>query len=128
MNSNFRNSNGCIFYSFGVRFSRNTIYECRNSVLSTFHTVRKTLLNKDLTFFCKTSSLQKNLFFSDVFNTQELGKLQYRVNLWTCGTCGKSFYKESYLDMHIAKQHSHLVTAVSQTTKSTKNFLMGWLH
>ena len=63
------------------------------------------------------------LFFSDVFNTQELGKLQYRVNLWTCGTCGKSFYKESYLDMHIAKQHSHLVTAVSQTTKSTKNFL-----
>ena len=54
-----------------------------------------------------------NLFFSDVFNTQELGKLQYRVNLWTCGTCGKSFYKESYLDMHIAKQHSHLVTAVS---------------
>ena len=43
---------------------------------------------------------------------QELGKLQYRVNLWTCGTCGKSFYKESYLDMHIAKQHSDLVTTV----------------
>ena len=123
MNSNFRNSNGCIFYSFGVRFSRNTIYECRNSVLSTFHTVRKTLLNKNTSYFFQNFIPAKNLFFSDVFNTQELGKLQYRVNLWTCGTCGKSFYKESYLDMHIAKQHSHLVTAVSQTTKSTKYFL-----
>jgi hypothetical protein len=24
----------------------------------------------------------------------ELAKLHYRVNLWTCSTCGKSFYGE----------------------------------
>ena len=116
--------NDTFFYSFGVRFSRNTIYGCRNSVLSTFHTVRRILQNKNMSYFFSKLYLCNILFFSDVFNTQELGKLQYRVNLWTCGTCGKSFYKESYLDMHIAKQHSHLVTAVSQTTKSiNKNFV-----
>jgi len=45
-------------------------------------------------------------FSRDVFSAQELAKLHYRVNLWTCGLCGKSFYREPYLDMHMANKHS----------------------
>lgn len=44
-------------------------------------------------------------FNRDVFKVQELAKLHYRVNLWTCGLCGKSFYREPYLDMHMDKAH-----------------------
>lgn len=50
-------------------------------------------------------------FSRDVFTEQELAKLHYRVNLWTCGICGKSFYREPYLDLHIATIHTEsLVT------------------
>ena len=45
-------------------------------------------------------------FSHDVFSIQELAKLHYRTNLWTCGICGKSFYREPYLDMHISSKHS----------------------
>jgi len=38
----------------------------------------------------------------------ELSKLHYRVNLWTCATCGKSFSGEPELDQHIASRHPNL--------------------
>ncbi|CAB4061014.1 unnamed protein product [Lepeophtheirus salmonis] len=46
-------------------------------------------------------------FSRDIYKYQELAKLHYRVNLWTCGFCGKSFFKENNLDFHIARSHSH---------------------
>ena len=72
-------------------------------------------------------------FSRDVFSAQELAKLHYRVyifseieneikfletfhffqvNLWTCGLCGKSFYREPYLDMHMANKHSDALLKV----------------
>ena len=51
-------------------------------------------------------------FSRDVFSAQELAKLHYRVNLWTCGLCGKSFYREPYLDMHMASKHSQALAKV----------------
>ncbi len=61
------------------------------------------LVNKQLTF----------VYFSQV---QELAKLHYRTNLWTCGICGKSFYREPYLDLHMAKLHSDLTSKVHFVT------------
>ena len=51
-------------------------------------------------------------FSHDVFSIQELAKLHYRTNLWTCGICGKSFYREPYLDMHISNKHSESLLMV----------------
>ena len=42
-----------------------------------------------------------------------MAKLHYRVNLWTCGLCGKSFYREPYLDLHMAKSHYDQTSNVS---------------
>ena len=33
-------------------------------------------------------------FARDLFAVHELAKRHYRANLWTCGICGKSFYRE----------------------------------
>lgn len=60
-------------------------------------------------------------FSRDVFNVQELGKLQYRVNLWTCGICGKSFFKEPYLDLHMAEHHSDILHVVRMIIESPRN-------
>ncbi len=49
-------------------------------------------------------------FTHDVFKVQELAKLHYRANLWTCGLCGKSFYREPYLDLHVASKHASSVS------------------
>lgn len=38
----------------------------------------------------------------------ELAKLHYRVNLWTCAQCGKSFSGEGELEQHIAGRHPEL--------------------
>ena len=38
----------------------------------------------------------------------ELAKLNYRVNLWTCSQCGKSFTGEHELEHHIHQRHPHL--------------------
>ena len=54
-------------------------------------------------------------FSHDVFSIQELAKHHHRTNLWTCGICGKSFYREPYLDMHISQKHSDYLLMVCLT-------------
>lgn len=54
-------------------------------------------------------------FTHDVFKDQELAKLHYRANLWVCGVCGKSFYREPYLDMHVASAHPLIATVYDGT-------------
>ena len=44
----------------------------------------------------------------DVFGRVELAKLHYRVNLWTCSQCGKSFSGELELESHLHHRHHHL--------------------
>ena len=44
----------------------------------------------------------------DVYGLVELSKLNYRVNLWTCSQCGKSFTGELELETHIHGRHSSL--------------------
>ena len=51
-------------------------------------------------------------FSHDVFSIQELAKLHYRTNVWTCGICGKSFYREPYLDIHINDMHPEYLLVV----------------
>ena len=63
-------------------------------------------------------------FNRDVFKVQELAKLHYRVNLWTCGLCGKSFYREPYLDMHMDKAHHQ---TESKVTKKAKGQNLIWI-
>lgn len=46
----------------------------------------------------------------DQHGQAELSKLHYRVNLWTCATCGKSFSGEPELEQHIAKRHPDLAS------------------
>ena len=46
-----------------------------------------------------------------VLNT-EMSFNIFQVNLWTCGLCGKSFYREPYLDMHMANKHSDALLKV----------------
>ena len=36
----------------------------------------------------------------DLHGEAELSKLHYRVNLWTCSACGKSFNREVHADIH----------------------------
>ena len=38
----------------------------------------------------------------------ELAKLHYRVNLWSCSFCGKSFSGESELEAHLETRHPEL--------------------
>ena len=38
----------------------------------------------------------------------ELAKLHYRVNLWSCSFCGKSFSGESELEDHLDTRHPEL--------------------
>ena len=45
---------------------------------------------------------------SDMFRQVELAKLHYRVNLWTCSQCGKSFSGELELESHLHHRHQHL--------------------
>ena len=59
-------------------------------------------------------------FSRDLFSAQELAKLHYRVNLWTCGLCGKSFYREHFLDMHMASKHS----PVPKFTETNPDFFL----
>ena len=47
----------------------------------------------------------------DVHGKAELAKLNYRVNLWTCAKCGKSFTGESDLETHIHLRHPELSEA-----------------
>ena len=44
----------------------------------------------------------------DVFGQVELAKLHYRVNLWTCAQCGKSFSGELELESHLHHRHPGL--------------------
>ena len=44
----------------------------------------------------------------DVFGQVELAKLHYRVNLWTCAQCGKSFSGELELETHLHHRHPGL--------------------
>lgn len=44
----------------------------------------------------------------DVHGKAELAKLNYRVNLWTCSKCGKSFTGEQDLEDHIDRRHPDL--------------------
>lgn len=44
----------------------------------------------------------------DVHGKAELAKLNYRVNLWTCSQCGKSFSEERDLETHIHHRHPGL--------------------
>ena len=44
----------------------------------------------------------------DVFGRVELAKLHYRVNLWTCSQCGKSFSGELELETHLHHRHPDL--------------------
>jgi len=46
----------------------------------------------------------------DVHGKAELAKLHYRVNLWTCAECGKSFNGEAELENHIHSRHPFLST------------------
>eukprot|EP00090_Calanus_glacialis_P014943 TRINITY_DN23819_c1_g1_i1.p1 TRINITY_DN23819_c1_g1~~TRINITY_DN23819_c1_g1_i1.p1 ORF type:complete len:307 (+),score=93.33 TRINITY_DN23819_c1_g1_i1:24-923(+) len=46
----------------------------------------------------------------DVQGKAELAKLHYRVNLWTCAECGKSFNGEAELENHIHARHPSLST------------------
>ena len=47
----------------------------------------------------------------DVYGLAELSKLNYRVNLWTCAHCGKSFTGEFQLETHIHHRHPSLWAA-----------------
>ena len=47
----------------------------------------------------------------DVFGRAELSKLNYRVNLWTCAKCGKSFTGEADLETHLHSRHPDLADA-----------------
>ena len=44
----------------------------------------------------------------DMFGQLELAKLHYRVNLWTCSQCGKSFSGEAELESHLHHRHPGL--------------------
>ena len=44
----------------------------------------------------------------DVHARAEMTKLNYRVNLWTCSQCGKSFTGEHDLERHIYQRHPEL--------------------
>ena len=44
----------------------------------------------------------------DVHARAEMTKLNYRVNLWTCAQCGKSFTGEHDLETHIYTRHPEL--------------------
>ena len=44
----------------------------------------------------------------DVYGQLELAKLHYRVNLWTCSQCGKSFSGEQELESHLHRRHPGL--------------------
>ena len=44
----------------------------------------------------------------DIHGRAEFSKLNYRVNLWTCSQCGKSFTHEHNLETHIHQRHPGL--------------------
>nr|CAH7725285.1 unnamed protein product [Callosobruchus chinensis] len=41
----------------------------------------------------------------DIFSPQELSKKRHRPSQWICGICGKSFFEEKYLDLHLDNRH-----------------------
>ncbi|EDO41965.1 predicted protein, partial [Nematostella vectensis] len=41
----------------------------------------------------------------DVFIRHEINKEEEHVSRWTCNFCGKAFYSEHYIDMHMQNRH-----------------------
>ncbi|XP_022908142.1 uncharacterized protein [Onthophagus taurus] len=41
----------------------------------------------------------------DIFGPQQMAKYQFRPSQWTCGLCGKSFFEEKFLDIHLDNRH-----------------------
>lgn len=52
----------------------------------------------------------------DYHGQAELSKLHYRVNLWTCSQCGKSFNREDSLENHIAARHTTINSQIDVST------------
>lgn len=45
----------------------------------------------------------------DLYYQQEQHKIFEHNARWTCAACGKSFYKQGYIDLHMERKHSDLL-------------------
>jgi hypothetical protein len=41
----------------------------------------------------------------DIFHVFHQSKISANPRRWSCGICGKSFYKELFLDLHFFRKH-----------------------
>ena len=110
------------FFCLGVPICYRVAFDIKDNHLTsawvpTFYSQKH---NFEVSFILTNHTLMEFKLFKCVIwshsKVQELGKLHYRVNLWTCGICGKSFYREPYLDMHMAKSHHDHIKNVSTIT------------
>ena len=49
----------------------------------------------------------------DMLGTRELLKKR-KSSHWKCQKCGKRFYSERYLDLHIGRKHANVISRVSR--------------
>ena len=52
----------------------------------------------------------------DMYKVQELLKVEESPSRWRCDYCGKTFYGELYIDVHMDNRHSDKIRNVSGTS------------